>query len=1315
MRGLMVRIIAWVLLLSAAVLRFGEPVQAQAQPGENIFGLLVINQSYQDGFAELSSVETNLSGAYRLFQTLNVPVQNVKLLLGGGPSEIEDALFSMGEDMPENSQLIIYYYGLGITESAEGTNLAVLPGLSLLETSEPRIVTRRLRRSTLPLATLARDLEFTPAEQKLIIYDACSVPALTGGDGALYWQKIEKTPCLPQEIAGADVIFGAPDVPQSSLLEALTAVLASDPAQTLSSLQQNLQAEFEANFGLPADAPLLVQADPDFETAERCFFSSDAESGLCTVVATPEPAPVAEVEPEPESESATSPTDTDEVVVENESNPETEDVEAAAETPKSEEPEDSDPLLQARTGTGDAQQMQSDWNEARTANSCDGFTNFLLNYPTSPFALKAQFSLRRVCSQDQLAAFEEAKAEAETARAEEAVADPDPEPASVETNEPEADTQTATDEGDVEDAEEPIAEAEAKEGPAPLSESATQAVSVREAWLNAKATNTCEAYLAFERDYPGSPFALKSKFEANRACTDADRAAFAEAAGAATDEEPEAEASEQTELASEGEEENDADVPKPEDNTHVETQEAEAEPVEATNERIAEDDTEEQEPEAAPEKEQPELQLPDSRTAWLSVRDQNTCYGYLAFARDYPDSFQKLRAEQASRIFCSTAQSAAFEAGNLQPDDTIAEPEEPKEEDIEIAAVDPTDQPGDQPEEENLPEVPEEENLPEVPEEEPTPEEGSEEGDDNAPTEVTDEQTEPATEAVEEIERKPAYAFLVVNDAYESDEIANLSADADLQAFQDLIQELGIPEDRTKLLRNADRIQVEEEAFTFALDMEPGSNLLVYYAGHSLSMLDSKDILIVPSSFQIPQTLQVRLAKRRIDENTIRLRDLLRDLREGSPDLVTLIYNGCGQIPLQGDDVEPYWEFTNRNACDGRAIPGSSILFPVKPDQTAPETGDAVSPFMQVLLETIRKDPFVDLTELARTLVWEVPQINPDTVPVLLNDPDLREEQLEARCFSPSLVEDGEVCEKIEPEPVIIPVITVDPIDIPTEPVGRDEEPPVDEDPAVTLAYRLATLVYTCEVFQDFLNVYPETSFTERAQESIAELCEPVEPDPDAKVDEDWALIKDLDTCQLYEAFLEANPDSKYSDEAKEKIEALCQPEVAARPEYCSPDGDDPDQAALTREGDRLMQQRLNELGCDVGVVDGAWGRGSQRGFDRFVAESGVSWTETRPVCGTVARIQAYPDGRVCPLVCRSGFRVENGACVRIPTRNATTTSSNSGGSSSSSSSSGSSTSRTASQPPAAAPPTNSGGGCNAFQRRTADGRCVTKGLGPTR
>jgi hypothetical protein len=184
-------------------------------------------------------------------------------------------------------------------------------------------------------------------------------------------------------------------------------------------------------------------------------------------------------------------------------------------------------------------------------------------------------------------------------------------------------------------------------------------------------------------------------------------------------------------------------------------------------------------------------------------------------------------------------------------------------------------------------------------------------------------------------------------------------------------------------------------------------------------MSDGDAQMLLPSDFEVPQTLQTRLAKRRFDENTVVLRDLVRDLSEGDPRRITMVYNGCGPNVLPDENDEPWWEFLARNSCSNVALPGVSILYPVTAGQVTPAPdGEAPGLFMQAFSETITENPLVGLSGLGASLAWTVPQraqaAGLSLDPVLMNDPDLTPYALEGRCLAPLIVDGEERCANLE-------------------------------------------------------------------------------------------------------------------------------------------------------------------------------------------------------------------------------------------------------------------------------------------------------------
>ena len=348
-------------------------------------------------------------------------------------------------------------------------------------------------------------------------------------------------------------------------------------------------------------------------------------------------------------------------------------------------------------------------------------------------------------------------------------------------------------------------------------------------------------------------------------------------------------------------------------------------------------------------------------------------------------------------------------------------------------------------------------------------------------------------------------------------------------------------------------------------------------------------------------------------------------------------------------------------SCTSGAVRGMSVIYPVSAGQAVDAGGEGSAIFMQELADTIAANPSIGLNELGQTLGWAVSQdarrIGVQMDPLLVPDPEVDVEAFANRCLAPVIVDGAARCSDLEGAVIAPEVIDV----------------------------------------------------------SIT-----IEPQEGAELAAAWQDATAANTCEAMTQFLAAYPASQFDDLAHQAGDALCAPPPPVLPAYCVAADQPESPGGLAREGFRRVQVRLNELGCTVGGADGVWGRNSQRGFDRFLSEASVRWDETAPVCGTVARIEALPNGRICPLVCGAGSSIQNGRCVRdtpvvraptptptvIPTRTPTVTAPPTPV-----------PTPTPTPAPTPAPaPVVEAPSCGPFQRLTADGRCVVGvSLGGTR
>ena len=178
---------------------------------------------------------------------------------------------------------------------------------------------------------------------------------------------------------------------------------------------------------------------------------------------------------------------------------------------------------------------------------------------------------------------------------------------------------------------------------------------------------------------------------------------------------------------------------------------------------------------------------------------------------------------------------------------------------------------------------------------------------------------------------------------------------------------------------------------------------------------------------------------------------------------------------------------------------------------------------------------------------------------------------------------------------------------------------------------------------------------------------------PGVNVRQDYEFAERVGTLQAWDSFLSVHTSGFYSDLARAqraKFVARAEPEPsAARPDVQRPVAQDdrpqesaqrlavlqpadtptqqepkPDQRALTRD----LQTELKRVGCDPGAVDGAWSPKSRQSLDQFNRRTGITLDTKVATIGALDAVKGQR-GRICPLVCGAGQKVEGEQCVAVP------------------------------------------------------------------
>ena len=179
----------------------------------------------------------------------------------------------------------------------------------------------------------------------------------------------------------------------------------------------------------------------------------------------------------------------------------------------------------------------------------------------------------------------------------------------------------------------------------------------------------------------------------------------------------------------------------------------------------------------------------------------------------------------------------------------------------------------------------------------------------------------------------------------------------------------------------------------------------------------------------------------------------------------------------------------------------------------------------------------------------------------------------------------------------------------------------------------------------------------------------PIAPAADNYI-RDYQLARDINTVEAWDSFIAAHPNSGFyynlAKAARDKIAAQRKQledaqrmanEQAQRPHPEKP----PTAVALaapnatgeTRQGISssdiagLLQLNLKRVGCDPGQLDGIWNEKTSNAMARFNAYAHTKF-DVKVASFAALETVKQQRGRICPLTCDKGFRIEGDACVAV-------------------------------------------------------------------
>ena len=1164
-----------------------------AKNGKNNFAFLVFNNDYSKNITPIGDHADNKKGMLKLLAGLAVPDDNILTLDNPNKSDLEDAVYEFSRKLNRKSNLLVYYNGHNINFVDAEQNEMLLTSFKLPRSNDLFLLERRVSRSSVNLETLILDFIPKRVGQVTVLYDACNTHFVTRDDDLEHWKVFNRAACASSAVPGAEVIYAGSQSDKASFVNALTSILQKAPTLDLLALEKALAEQFDDSDpqeGPNYLEPVLITGSRSKDLSETCLRKGmQGDEQVCNV----KPVEVVKVAAAPEIKAE------------------------SVKTPKK-----TKTVVKDKKKKSNRSVQRADWTAAKKSGSCEAYQGFIEKHPSGLLRIKADTAIAKLCkdaTKKTIVKTQEAKAPAEKPRnmrddwtAAKMIGRCKPYKEFVE-NYPDSPFISKAKRAK-ENLCGPTEKAPAKKKP-DLVKPKPKVVEVitpekprnmRDDWTAAKMIGRCKPYKEFVENYPDSPFISKAKRAKENLCGPTEKAPVAKVVEAPI-----------------------AEAEKPEVPVVVEAPVIEVEPVK----EVAKLDP----PKPAPV-------APKKKTAfksWSDARRENSCEGFLQFLEDHPKSLFGSKAKARTDAKCSDADRKAF----LEKPKATEEPAKPVKEPAKVVVV-------DKPlsnaicaaktseiyiAKTKVPVLSKPEGAVLFNYKKATKININGENDGyltvrinvssgpfkcgyikkdetviskiivppviKKPVEVavvdkpSDDDKEPKLfPGVTAKASESNYAFVVINQNYAADFEKVDGIDADKDAILATIDGLKYPKENVKVLLDPSKVELEDAAFEFGLEMKPDSELLFYYSGYSVSSLDDHKNYILPVDFKVPKSKQVRINRRRFNENSIDLATLIKDLHEGRPRQFLAIYNACSVQGLPSDKDAPYWVFIKQLPCSPTKIRDAAVFYPVQKGQLAitslgKNDPEKSSLFMRVFAKAISENPSINTDVLQQKLARSVAALarkrKASQDPVMMDGYSQDSKNRQKRCFAKVMVNDALSCTGIEGVPRV------------AEPEVVIEEPTPPE---------------------------------------------PVKP----KASDAWTSAKLANTCEAYQDFKKANAGSIFEVKANAKIKIKCVAPAELLPASCQAPTGAQTVPGLNKAGYREMQSELNRLGCNVGYADGDWGRNSQRGYNRFVSIANVGALGVKPSCAILEQVKALPTKRMCPVICGTGYKKVGESCVRI-------------------------------------------------------------------
>jgi uncharacterized caspase-like protein len=237
--------------------------------------------------------------------------------------------------------------------------------------------------------------------------------------------------------------------------------------------------------------------------------------------------------------------------------------------------------------------------------------------------------------------------------------------------------------------------------------------------------------------------------------------------------------------------------------------------------------------------------------------------------------------------------------------------------------------------------------------------------------------------------------------------------------------------------------------------------------------------------------------------------------------------------------------------------------------------------------------------------------------------------------------------------------------------------PQADPDAPVRRAYELALQVGSREVWEAFMRSYPDGFYADLAKAQLrkvtaeesraaaaaaakaaeqekarlaaegARQAEQAKAAAAAKAAE-AARIAAEKAKAIEQEKAEAAERARLAEQEKARVAAEKaaqeKQQVAALPSPAEK------QEAPAIDLPRALQAELRRVGCNTGSVDGTWSAAAQKALDLFNKHAGMKLDVKTASLDALDAVKAKT-GRICPLICDTGYRADGERCVKITCR----------------------------------------------------------------